>query len=182
MLKNLTNQQKSYVFLTAMVIAILLSYNMAFRKTFRLREQCKEMQQQLTYLDKAPKQISLIRAKIEEIDRMVGREHKYLDTEELLLEKVGALCEKHNVIFKEFPGHHAVSNKDYTLVSYQMILQGGFSPLLEVLHELEMDFGYGKISSVGFFTKYNIRTGKKKLQMKLIVQSIKLKENEKNSS
>ena len=178
MLKNLTNKQKSILLLVGIFLTVLVSYNLAFKKTFTLKSQCKETEQKLNYLNNAPQRISQIKAKIDNIDRKVGKNRDYPDTEEYLLEKISELCHKRDVIFTEFPGHHSITGNEYTIETYQMILQGRYTQLLLVLYELEKSFTLGKIASVEFFTKKIIRSGKMKLNMKLIVQSIKLNENE----
>ncbi len=182
MLNNLSNKHKSIVLFIGMLFAIISTYNLAFEKTLDLKSQCSKITGKLNHLENAPRHINEITAQIENIDHRVGKNKQFVDAEELLLEKAGRLCQQEDVIFKEFPGNHTVTNKEYQLVSYSLILQGEFISLLKILYELEQDFPYGKIAAVHFFTEKDVRTGKKELNMKMIIQSIKLKEDEKQNS
>jgi len=176
MLKKLTNKEKSITLGIIIAMVSLTSYQLAFDKTFALKNNCEITEEKLNKLEDAPERIDAIQRDIQKIDRYLGNENQYKDAEKALLEQVGRMCKQNEVIFKEFPGHHLISNKNYTLITYKMVLQGKFVPLLKVLHDLEKKLRFGKVASVDFRIKKDPRSGNKQLNMIFFVQGIKLPE------
>jgi hypothetical protein len=179
MFANLTYRLKFILLAAGFVLFLIVSYNLAFKKTFRLKSECTEIEARLEQSKNAPQQIAMIKAKLEEIDRKVGgKSIDQINLEELIIEHISSFCKLNDLVLKEYPGIHNYSQQDYTTETCKLTVEGSFIKLLKLAYGIEQDFSYGKVSSLNFYTEKNYKTKKVELLLEIYVQNIKMRKHE----
>lgn len=179
MFANLTYRLKFILLGVGFVVFLLISHNLAFKKTFRLKKQCKEIEARLEQSKNAPQQIAIIKSKLEEIDRKVGgKSIDQINLEELIIEHISSFSKRNNLVLKEYPGIHNYNQQDYTTETCKLIVEGSFIKLLKLAYGIEQNFSYGKVSSLNFYTEKNYKTKKVELLLEIYVQNIKVNKDE----
>ncbi|HAF28407.1 MAG TPA: hypothetical protein DCG75_05100 [Bacteroidales bacterium] len=179
MFTNLTYRLKFIILAVGFVLFLIISYNLAFKKTFSLKSECNEIEARLEQSKNAPQQIALIKSKLEEIDRKVGgKSIDQINLEELIIEHISSFCKLNDLVLKEYPGIHNYSQQDYTTETCKLTVEGSFIKLLKLAYGIEQDFSYGKVSSLNFYTEKNYKTKKVELLLEIYVQNIKMRKHE----
>lgn len=157
------------------ILFLLISYNLAFKKTFSLKNEYKTIESRLEQSKNAPQQIALIKSKLEEIDKKVGgKSIDQINLEELIIEHISTYSNSNNIVLKEYPGIHYFSQQDYTTETCKLTVEGDFIKLLKLAYGIEQNFSYGKVSSLNFYTEKNYRTKEIELLLEIYVQNIKM--------
>ena len=175
MFGNLTYRIKLMILGIGFVLFLIITYNLAFKKTFNLKRECRNIEARLEQSKNAPQQITMIKSKLEEIDRKVGgKSIDQINIEELIMEHISSFCKLNKLVLREYPGIHNYSQQDYTTETCKLTVEGSFLKLLRLAYGIEQNFSYGKVSSLNFYTEKNYRTKKEELLLEIYVQNIKM--------
>lgn len=179
MLTNLTYRLKFILLGAGFFFFLLVSYNLAFKKTINLKKECKQLEARLEQSKNAPQQIAIIKSKLEQIDQKVGgKKIDQINLEELIIEHISGSCKQNDLVLKEYPGIHNYSQQDYTTETCKITVEGSFIKLLKLAYGIEQNFSYGKVSSLNFYTEKNYKTKKVELLLEIYVQNIKMRKHE----
>lgn len=179
MFGNLTYRLRLILLAVGFFLFLLITYNLAFKKTFRLKHEYKELEASLEQSKNAPQQIAIIKSKLEEIDSRVGGKNiDQINLEELIIEHISSFSKQNNLVLKEYPGKHIYHQQDYITETCKLTVEGSFIKLLKLAYGIEQNFSYGKVSSLNFYTEKNYRTKKTELLLEIYVQNIKMKNDE----
>lgn len=153
---------------------------MSIRKTFGLKSQCNDFEEQLISASDAPNKITQLENKLNSINKTIGTNiTSDLDFQELLLEKVSNYCNDNKLILKELPQTHIYKNRDYNIETNMVVVEGSFIKLLKLVYMLEQEFKLGKVISVKFESEKDLITKKIRLSASIYFQNIKNNINEK---
>lgn len=179
-MKNLSTYQKRfYILLVSALVLIVLSYHLSIKKTLMARAEYEELlikEAQIASLDSDLLKWTELN---QLLDTKFGNNGAYLDFQENLLHQVGEFCHKNKLVLSEFSEPFSGVDGNYEVETIILKIQGRFHPLLKLLHNLEDEFSGGKISSVAFLREKNFKTNKEELFLKLFVQKINKKDDEK---
>lgn len=179
MFSNLTYRLKLIILGVVILVFLIVSYNLALKKTFGLKSQCKEIEARLEQSKNAPQQIAIIKSKLEEINLKAGdKSIDQINLEELIIEHISSYSKQNNLVLKEYPGIHNYSQQDYTTETCKLTVEGSFIKLLKLAYGIEQNFSYGKVSSLNFNTEKNYKTKKVELLLEIYVQNIKMRNDE----
>ncbi len=179
MFNNLTYRIRFILLGVGFFLFLIITFNLAFKKTFRLKKDYKQLETRLEQSKNAPQQIALIKTRLEEIDQKVGgKSIDQINLEELIIEHISSFSKQNNLVLKEYPGIHTYSQQDYTTETCKLTVQGDFIKLLKLAYGIEQNFSYGKVSSLNFYTQKNYRTKEVELLLEIYVQNIKMKNDE----
>ena len=174
MFSNLTYRLKFIILGISFLVFLIISHNLAFKKTFRLKRECKEIEARLEQSKNAPQQITIIKSKLEHIDQKVGgKSIDQINLEELIIENISSFCKQNMLVLKEYPGIHNYKQQDYITETCRLTVEGSFIKLLKLAYGIEQNFSYGKVSSLNFYTEKNYRTKRVELLLEIYVQNIK---------
>jgi hypothetical protein len=89
-----------------------------------------------------------------------------------LIEKVSEFCKNHDLLLSEMPRKHLYRKEGFTIATYPIRVEGAFSDLLRLLHEMEHHSSAGKLCSMIFESKYILRENRRKLFGIYYIQSV----------
>lgn len=172
MLKNFTYKQKNWVLLGGIAFFSVVVYLLAVGKTIDMASECAELQGQIKSTGNAPDRVAQLQAKLKELDAKAGVSADSIEFQQALLEKVTNYCSGNKVLLKEFPANHIYSTNEVQVETNQFKLEGGFSNLLNLVFSLEQNERIGKVISVCYETKTDVRTKQVSLTAKIYVQNV----------
>src|SRR5688572_21063561 len=111
MQKGLTYKQKNRYLLIAIGVMLLVIWNLAVSKTFRMKSQCKEITQKLEAAKEAPLQISLLETQKRQMEKVILNSRDYDSIQQKTLTLVSDYCKQNNCILREMPAQLKYSGK-----------------------------------------------------------------------
>lgn len=185
--KDLTYKQKNkYLLLGALLFAIV-AYVTTISNTVKLYKDNTKLESRIGKAENAPSGIADLRRALEGLN---GKLNDYLiDTtkeQEHTLEVVSEFCSKKRLVVKELPKRTVTTEKDFTIITSILKIEGSYVELLRLLNELEYVQKLGRVSSVSWKSSIDSKTKRTVLSMTVFLQNITVnkenaKENEKNS-
>ena len=172
MFKKLAFKQRLKYFPFAFLIALLIVYRFAISETIKIYLESIELLNQTNTASEAPNQIAIIQKKLSDMNNIMGKESKETDSDPLL-GFFTSLKLNNSINLVDFQSLHVVENKNYRIETRVAVFEGSYNNLLKFLYKLEKQFKYGKVISVDYSIDTNFNTKKKRLLMKLYIQSIK---------
>lgn len=161
------------------VVMLLLSYYLSFRKTLNTYLENRDYKDQLESIQSAPSEILDVEQQLSTIERSVGMNpDTTTDFQKILLEKVSEFCQENRVVLREFPQTIYYKNQDFEVETNQIVVEGSFVKILTLVYNLEQKFRLGKIVSLRFATQKDYKSGSIKLFATLYFQNFKKLSNE----
>ena len=172
MFKDLTYQKKLKLLGPLALIALMLVYFLGIKKTINLRSDIKEKQQKLILAKDLDGKVSLIRAKLKKIDKLIGNDmdssSKVID---VILEDITTYCNTQGCTLREIPVMHEASDANFDIETYFITVEGPYKQLLNLIYLLEQKKnGSGRLSSCLLYSKKNNATKKLSLEATLYIQ------------
>lgn len=183
MLKRLSQKYRFYLLITGSFLFLIIAWKLALTRTFTLKKQCNNIEQQLIAIENAPQQIADYQVRLKMIESRIGSNiSSDKNINQLLLEKVSHYCKTNYIKFYELPQAHTIINNEYIIETNKVVLEGSFIKLLKLFYQLEIEKRYGKIISANFESVKNLKTNRIQLYLTVYLQNIRKQEpNEKSS-
>ena len=174
MFNQLTYKQKNILLLVSGCLFTVIMYQLSIKETLEKKEACETALVQAQLLANAPNSIASLNGQLAAMRKKVGYAHTdSMDTQQLVLEKVTAYCEDQRVELKKFPKPLLENAQNYQVETIQFVVEGGFIPLLKLIYEFEQTDHLGKVVSVDFNVKKELRSRKERLYATFFIQNIK---------
>lgn len=179
MFDNLTYKKKNLLLAIAAVFLLLIIYSMGIRKTMDAKQEYELTKTKLELGKNAPLNTALLENKLKELDARLGDvDVKEEYSTESLLTLVTHFCKQHHVVLKDFPPKNTAKQGELTIITNQLLLAGKFTDLLRLVYLLEQKANIGKVTSVRYQLKKDIRTREMQLTAMIYVQNIKKQNND----
>ena len=173
-LKNLSYRNRLRLLLPALVLGGLLIYYMAVKKTILLIRECREVRANLTQAGDAPRRSASLNLEIKELKQFFRSD---ADNQQMLrhelLEFVTIYCQQNHLILREFPRPMEFKKDNLIIETNLIVVEGGFIKLLDMAYQIEQKKKIGKLSSICFQSRPDLRTQGLALSATLYIQSIK---------
>lgn len=180
MFERLNYKRKNQLLLAASVLFLLLCYFLAFKGTWALYSEVQELETQIKLANGAPQKVAIMESRLAELDRLPGlKQNADTSIQQELLGVVTEYCQKTGTILREFPKTLVSEEGDYRVETNVFTVEGGFSKLLELVYLLEQKNRLGKIASVQYNSKRDVRTKALSLTASVYLQNIKKANHEK---
>ncbi len=173
-----SNKQKFIVLVAASVVLALASYFLSISKTLEARSEHVSLTQKMAGADRIAPEIAKWMALNEQLDDRLGGQQVLSGFHEILLGSVGKYCNQKDLTLTDFSEPFEGEDGGYLVETIVLTIEGGFKPLLGLVHHLETQFRGGKVASVSFIKKKNYRKNREELFLEVYVQKIKMKKNE----
>ncbi len=150
---------------------LLVSYQLAITKTLAAREENAINTERLVAIANLPKQLSALSKKEQQLDLQL--QHLNLEDASMqntLLKFLNHQTGKQQVKIIDFNAPHSIQTEQHTIETYIFDLEGGYTPILNVLNALENNGGFGAIVHVAFEKKTAYRSKKTYLQAKVFLE------------
>lgn len=173
-------KKKTHLLIGVAVLTLFLSFFIAVRPTIVKWEHVRSLEMKLVSLEKAPAELKQLEKRTKELERRIGKDFSIdPDVEKSLLQATTSYCSHNNLLIREFPEVHHVNIQGYMLCTYQVIIEGSFIPMLELLHQMEMEFHQARVVSAIFQSKMDLKQKKIRLTLSVFFQTINSEGNEK---
>ena len=174
MFKNLTYKKKNQFLLIGSVLFFFIAYYLALGKTVSLYRDCSSMKEQLTSLADAPGRSAALRKELADMDQKLGgRQLSDTNTQQVLLNVITNYCQSNKTILREFPKAISKRENDYMVETNFFTVEGNFVKLLNLVYLLEQKERIGRLASVLFQAKEDVRTKILSLTATIYVQNVK---------
>jgi hypothetical protein len=173
-LKNTTYKKKNKILLIGGLLLIFMLYELTIKKTIAAYKECEEMNQKLESATNAPFTAAQLQKELVQMDTKIGNQDKNKqDQAQALLELVTNYCQDNQAILREFPEPVEVNNGDLLIRTTPFSVEGDFSTLLKLVYMLEQKVALGKIASVHYVVKKDLKTKIPALIATIYIQNIK---------
>lgn len=174
MLNKMTYKKRNQVLLWGGVFLFVLVYNFTFKKTISLYFECAALEKKNMLAADAPLKIAALEKEAAGLDVLSGsQQHPDSNTQQAILGIISSYCQENKLLLKEFPETKLQKENDYLIETNSFILEGNFQKLQQLVYLLEQKYKIGKISSVDYVLKKDLRTNKKALTAAVFIQNIK---------
>ncbi len=168
-------QKNKYLAIGAGVFAVIV-YLFAISHTISEYRQVKDLERKVQKAKQSPKQMAVLENRLAFINSKVN---PYLidstRNQEGILDAVSTFCQKNSLILKEFPKTGYEEQKDITIETNVIVVEGGYTNLLQLIYELEHKNKVGKVSSVSFNSFMDNKRKKQVLTATIYLQNIHIK-------
>lgn len=174
MLKNLSEKYKFYFLLAAILVLLLICYNMAFKDTFKVWRDYKSLKDRAAVASEIPKKTAKLSSQLAELNSLFFNEKRENeDMHELILERIGTLTAHSNALLVGYPPLHLSKTSSVQIETHTIVLKGNFRDLLEIIYNLEVKQALGRIASIEFFTETDRRSHRRELFCRLYIQNFR---------
>lgn len=164
---------KNIILVIGFILSAAIAYNLAFSKTFALRDRINELEMKTKSLGNT----AIVAANLEQRERFVDsvlslNNMKGNSVQNNLLEFLNSKSESGGFTISDFSEPHTFSQDGATITSYRFTLVGSYDEIEQVLYSLEQEYNFGQITHVHFEKKKDYRKGKDYLECFVIVESL----------
>jgi hypothetical protein len=174
MLKQLPIK-KEYVLIAAAVVLLLLSYQLAFKKTMEAWQINKHLKAQLFEATNLSYQPAYLERKNKNLTNIIGRyKTDTVAFRSNIISTISAIAEKENVKLSEVPVQDPLYHTDQFIIQ-KLNFEGSFFALTKVLKQLQATKGIGVVRSASY-KAVNVRSNTdeaKKLTMEVYLETDK---------
>lgn len=169
----MNSKTKNLVLVAAILVVVLLCYQLAISKTFQLKNDYKNLQAEQALLENAPEKLSLLVKKQVHYDSILNKMNLgNTSMENNLLRVINIEAEKNKLKLIDFNDPHTAEVNANQINTFDFVLQGGFTALLKTIYALEQENTFGEVVHLHFEKKRNYRTRNNFLEARVFVQSI----------
>ena len=164
------------------MIFAVVAYVTAINNTIKLYQENSSLSLKIKKAENAPKGIAEMRKSLEGLNNKLS--HYLIDTtkeQEHTLEVVSEFCTKKQLVVKELPQRKISKEKDFTIITSALKIEGNYTNLLKLLNELEYSQKLGRLSSVTWKSYVDTKTKRTILYMVIYLQNITVTTNKKDS-
>ncbi len=164
---------RNKLLLGGLVLMLILSYHFAIKKTLTLRKEFLASQNQQRLATGIPEQLQKTTKKEKEIDSKL--EALNLGTSSLqndLIKFLNQASMDNKVKIIELGAPHTFDTGNTVTKTYTLNLEGGFNDVLQVIHTLEHNGGFGAVSHFTFEKHKNYRNGKSRLEATVFLEVV----------
>jgi hypothetical protein len=176
---SLTYKQKNKYLLIGAAIFAVVAYMASIKNTVQLYQDNSKLEKKIIRAETAPMGVAELRKSLEALNNKLN--HYLIDTtreHEHTLEIVSEFCHKKKLLVRELPQRTISAEKDFTIVTSVMKIEGTYTPLLQLLYELEYSQKLGRLSSVSWKSYVDTKTKRTILYMTVYLQNIAVNEKQ----
>lgn len=174
MAKKTSYKKKNQLLVVVAPLFLFLSYQLAIKKTWDVRESCAQLESELKDLAQAPEDMNRLEMELKKLESWIGQgqtDDQYLQTK--VLKIVNDYCYREGITVKEFSEPEITQEENYSVETTTIIVNGPFVKILNLAYAFEQKFRLGKLVSLRFEVEKNQRDKVNELIGTLYVRNIK---------
>lgn len=166
-------KKKNILLLVSFVVMLLVSYQLAIKKTVELKKRVAIQKKELSLLSNAQERLVFLKSQNSVLDSILKSKEISIASsyEQTLLNGVTKHAKKHSLQIIVFEKSHVHVNDDFQTRTYTISVKGTFADLFSFHQDIEKD-RLGIIQSVQFLKKRNYRTKKEEVSCDILIQKI----------
>lgn len=173
MLKKYTYKTQFFILLGILVVSLITVWKIALSPTFNLASEYRRNKTDYEKIAQAPMRIALVKKQLDKLNSQIfSANQQNTDFREGLLMLISDVAKRYGAQISSVEPEHVIKSAGYLIETEQLILEGKFNNLLQLLHFMENESGIGKLMSATFYTEESRKTKKKRLYLKMIFQNI----------
>lgn len=168
---KLDNRNK--VLIAACLVLLVATYKLALSKTLAAQKEYSTLKSKSIRAGDIPERLALLTQKERYYDSIM-RQMDLGDTsfQNNLLRTINEQAKIRNVKVMDFNPPHVHTVNDNTLLTHSLILNGGYTHILQVIHMLERKGSFGNIVHMDFEKQKDYRKRKAFLEATIFVQHV----------
>jgi len=171
MFDKYTFKQKNKVLLLIFILLALASYKRSFVLSLLAKEEIKLQDDNLSKVNSSESNLQQLVYSISILDKTIGKSNLKPDKiQQEILNSLAILSNKYNVNLESIDETHIHKNVDFSILSNEVILEGRFNNLTQLIYDLELNFEFARLINVEFYKKKISSTKKTKLYAKILFQ------------
>lgn len=172
---QLTYKMKNRLLLLIAVVMFYLVYIFAIKQTLTAYKEYTASESQLHIAVNAPTLVKTLESRLMEVNTVIGSQQSggEQNTEQALLELITNYCQKQHLVLREFPETVVTRQGDLLVETNQFEVEGNFSSLVSLVYILEQKHKLGKVASVRYQLKKDMKTKEMALTASIYLQNIK---------
>lgn len=172
---KLSYRKKNQYLLWGSLAFVVVVYLLAIQKTLDLWKENTSLKSQLEQASHAPAALRELRQKRATFNSQLGIYMvKESDNQERIVQVANEFCQKNHLILREIPELIRQPENEFEVITTQIVAQGSFSDLLRMVYYFEQINKIGRVTSVTFEKKEDLKTRKPYLAVRILLQNIKL--------
>lgn len=148
---------------------LVIAYWLAFGKTWRLRQEVVQLDQQRSSAGQAWQEIEHYEQQLAQLETKQG---SGAFTQNQLFQTVTAFCQERQLAIQDLPESSIYKEQDLHILHNAIQVQGAFIPMVQLIYLLEQERRLGRVVSVDFETKRNPRSRQEELRATIHLQNI----------
>ncbi len=169
MFTNITYKQKLIGLVILSVLLFITANKRSYSVTKQTYNQVKELEEKLNYVNASSQDIDGLQNELAIYDRIIGKQG--IKAEDIQQKILDYSTQYNTVGVVNLEEIHIAESNGFTIISNQLIVEGDFNSLLELVYSFETDFNYSNIVSVSFTKEKEYQTREDKLRAKIIFQN-----------
>ena len=180
MFKEMTYKKKNRLLIVVAILLVFISYNFAIKKTLVAKNDYSVAEEQIALASNAPMLAAQLEKELIQMNDKIGADSlKGKNPGQKLLELVTDYCQTNQAVLREFPEATVTEQEKLTVETNLFIVEGNFSTLINLVYLLEQKSKLGKVASVHYQLKKDLKSKQMVLVATTYLQNVKKKENEK---
>lgn len=164
--------KKKHVLILATIVMVLISYNLAFKKTYEAWQQYSQLKTQLNSSANLALQPGYVIRKRRNLDSVLAMYKTDTTTfRNNTLSRIAIIAEKENVRLNEVPTDDPILHTDKFILQ-RLEFEGDFFSLTRVLNDLQSVSNIGLVRSIEYKTVKAANLTDKKLSMDVYIEMI----------
>ncbi len=169
MFENFSYKQKLIGLGAILVLLFLTANKRSFKTTLNAYGQMQEVASRLRYMQVASYDSKQLQNQISFYDNLIGKQNIEADIVQQSILDFATNFEKARI--DNLSETHISSAEGFEVITNQLILEGDFATLTEVVYEFEKKFEMASLVSVNYIKEKNYNKRKNKLKVQLIFQN-----------
>jgi hypothetical protein len=168
-----TYKNKNRLLLIGSVLFLYIAWTSAFGKTFKLKNECIKLEEQMKLAVDIPEKSAQLKKEIARMEQLTGLSKKIENPQQALLDIASSYCNKNNTVLREFPKTINSKQNNLEVETNVFVVEGPFIKLLNLAYLLEQKNKIGKVASVNYISKVDQKTQRTILTATIYLQNIK---------
>jgi len=171
MFDKYTFKQKNKALLLIFILLAFASYKRSFVLSILAKEEINQQKINLSKVNSSESNLQQLIYSTAILDKTIGKSNLKPDKiQQEILNSLAELSVKYNVSLESINETHTYKNIDFSILSNEVILEGGFNNITQLIYNLELNFEYARLINVEFYKKKILSTKKTKLYAKILFQ------------
>ena len=171
MFDKLTYKQKNYGLLVLLLLMLMVSYKRSFVLTLNALDELTSQESQKQSAESAQQSIEMLQISIAQLNQNIGRSDLEPDkVNQEILSTISVFAKSHEVSLQRLEATHVFQTVDFSIFSNLISVEGSFNGIISLIHYMENEFEYARLTTVNLYTQTDLTTKKTKLYAKLLFQ------------
>lgn len=169
MFENFTYKQKLFGLIIVAILLFITANKRSFQVTRRAYNQVDDLQKKLEYVNASTTSLSQMQSELNLYDKIIGKQG--VGPEEVQQKILDFTTTFANIKVSGMEEIHTAESNGFNIITNQLVLEGDYNSLIEILYEFEKSFHFSNIVNISFLKEKEYKTRKNKLRVKIIFQN-----------